>query len=81
MSPTTREMYHTYAIIIIICTYIHIYILAWSRFTKDQEMTKNPRVIGEGWKSQKQLSGPAVQKKEEKSPVSSSKALTRFSSL
>ena len=52
-------------------------------FTKDQEMTKNPRVIGgEGWNSQKELSGPAVQKKEEeKTPVSSSKALTRFSSL
>ena len=69
-----------YAIIIIIRTYV-LYILAWPRFTKDKEMTKNPRVIGEGWKSQKQLSGPVIQKKEEKTPVSSSKVLTRFSSL
>ena len=38
-------------------------------------------VTDEGWYSWKQLSGPVDQKNEEKTPVSSSKALTRFSSL
>ena len=86
-------MYHTYDIVCIyVRTYVHMQLLLlyvrtyiytyWhgQGLTKDQEMTKSPRVIGEGWNSQKELSGPVVQKKEEKSPVSSSKALTRFRS-
>ena len=39
------------------------------------------RVTDEGWNSQKQLPGPVEQKKKEKTPVSASEALTRFSSL
>ena len=36
-------------------------------FIKDQEMTKNPRVIGgERWNSQKELSGPAVQRRKKR---------------
>ena len=41
---------------------------------------KFPRVTDEGWNSQKQLPDPVEQKKKEKTPVSASKALTRFSS-
>ena len=42
-----------------------------------------PRITNEGWNSQKRLSDPEderKEKKEEKTPVSSSKALFRFSS-
>ena len=42
---------------------------------------KIPKVTNEGCYSQKQLSGPVEQKNKEKTLVSSSKALTRFSSL
>ena len=51
---------------------------------QDQEKTMIPRVTDEGWNSQKQLSGPcsgAERERKEKTPVSSSKALSRFSSL
>ena len=57
-------------------------------FTEDQdkEKTKTPRIADEGWNSQKRLSDPVEKmkerkrrKKEEKTPVSSSKALFRFS--
>ena len=41
---------------------------------------KIPRVTDEGWNSQKQLSG-LVEKKKEKTLVSSSKALIRLGSL
>ena len=46
---------------------------------KIKKKTKTPRITDEGWNSQKQLSDP-VENKEEKTPVSSSKALFRFSS-
>ena len=39
---------------------------------------KTSRITDERWYYQKQLSGPVEQKKKEKTPVSSSKALTRF---
>ena len=53
-----------------------------SGFTEDQdkEKTKTPRITDEGWNSQKQLSDPVEKKmkegkkKEEKTPVSSSKS-------
>ena len=48
---------------------------------KDQEEDKDFQVTDEGWDFQKHLSGPVDQKNEEKTLVSSSKALTRFSSL
>ena len=47
------------------------------RITKDLE---KDRVTDEGWNSQKKLSGPVEKKKKEKTPVSSSKTFTRFSS-
>ena len=40
-----------------------------------------PWVNDEGWNSQKQMSAPFEKKEKEKTLVSSSKALTRFSSL
>ena len=46
-----------------------------------KKKTKIPRVTDEGWNSQKQLSGPVEQKKKEKTPVFSFKALARFSSV
>ena len=49
--------------------------------TKTKKKTKIPSVTDEGWNSQKELSGPAEKKKKEKTLISSSKALTRFSSL
>ena len=55
-----------------------------SQKLKINKKTKIPRITDEGWNSQKQLSGPMEKKKkekEEKTPVSSSKALSRFSSL
>ena len=56
-------------------------------FTEDQDKEKD-RITDEGWNSQKRLSDPVEKKmkegkrrkKEEKTPVSSSKALFRFSS-
>ena len=47
---------------------------------KIKKKTKTPRVTDKGWNSQNQLSGSVEKKKEEKTLVSSSKALTRFSS-
>ena len=55
-----------------------------SQKLKINKKTKIPMVTDEGRNSQKQLSGPVEKKKkekEEKTPVSSSKALSRFSSL
>ena len=61
-----------------------------SQKIKIKKKTKTPRITDEGWNSQKQLSDPVEkkmkegkrrEKKEEKTPVSSSKALFRFSSL
>ena len=48
-----------------------IYIYIHIGFTKDPGSRKRkiPRVIDEGWSSQKQLSGPVEQKKKEKTPV------------
>ena len=56
---------------------------------KIKKKTKTPRITVEGWNSQKQLSDPVEkkikedkrkEKKKEKTPVSLSKALFRFSS-
>ena len=49
-----------------------------SQNIKIKKKEKIPRVSDEGWNSQKQLSGPVEQKKKEKTPVSSSQALTRL---
>ena len=60
-----------------------------SQKIKIKKKTKTPRITDEGWNSQKQLSDPVEkkmkederkEKKKEKTPVSSSKALFRFSS-
>ena len=51
-----------------------------SQNIKKKTKTKIPRITDEGWNSQKQLSDPVEKKKKEKTPVSSSKALFRFSS-
>ena len=54
-----------------------------SQKIKIKKKTKTPRITDEGWNSQKRLSDPEDErreKKEEKIPVSSSKALFRFSS-
>ena len=56
-----------------------------SQKIKIKKKTKTPRIVDEGWNSQKQLSDPVEKKmkegkKEEKTPVSSSKALFRFCS-
>ena len=57
-----------------------------SQKIKIKKKTKTPRIIDEGLNSQKRLSDPVEkkmkerEKKEEKTPVSSSKALFRFSS-
>ena len=47
--------------------------------TNYQEKAKIPGVTDDGWNSHKQLSGPVKQKKKEKTPLSSSKVLSRFS--
>ena len=56
-------------------------VLVYEGFTEDQK-TKTPRITDEGWNFQKQLSDPVEKKMKErkKTPVSSSKALSRFSS-
>ena len=57
-----------------------------SQKIKIKKKTKTPRITDEGCNSQKRLSDPVEKKmkegkkKEEKTPVSSSKALFRFSS-
>ena len=57
-----------------------------SQKIKIKKKTKTPRITDEGWNSQKRLSDPVEkkmkerEKKEEKTTVSSSKALFRFSS-
>ena len=55
-----------------------------SQEIKIKKKTKTPRITDDGWNSQKWLSDPVEkkmkEKKEEKTPVSSSKALFRFSS-
>ena len=45
------------------------------------KIKKIPRVTDEGWNSQKHQFGPVEQKKKEKTPVSSSKVPSTFSSL
>ena len=55
-----------------------------SQKTKIKKKTKTPRITDEEGNSQKQLSDPVEkkmkeEKKKEKTPVSSSKALSRFS--
>ena len=60
---------------------IHITYMKESQKIKIKKKTKTPRITDEGWNSQKQLSGPVEKKKKEKTPVSSFKALSRFSSL
>ena len=47
---------------------------------KINKKTKITRITDEGWNSQKHLSGPVEQRKKEKTLVSSSKTLSRFSS-
>ena len=57
----------------------------WNAWAKDSQkikiMIKIPRITDEVWNYQTQLSGPEEQKKKEKTPVSSSKALFSFSFL
>ena len=59
-----------------------------SQKIKIKKKTKAPRITDEGWNSQKRLSDPVEKKmkggekdeRKEKTPVSSSKALFRFTS-
>ena len=55
-----------------------------SQKIKIKKKIKTPRITDEGWNTQKRLSDPVEkkmkEKKEEQTPVSSSKALFRFSS-
>ena len=63
---------------------VHVRPLDLAQRAKDSQKIKKKtnisRVTDERWNSQKQLSG-LVEKKEEKTLISSSKVLTRFSSL
>ena len=52
----------TYSTLVLETSYRHCI----QGFTKEQDEEKIPRVTDEGWNSQKQLSGPVEQKKEEK---------------
>ena len=63
-----------------VCMYMCIY--KDSQKIKIKKKTKTPRITDEGWNSQKQPSDSdeRKEKKIEKTPVSSSKALFRFSS-
>ena len=62
---------------------LHTHIYKDSQKIKIKKKTKTPRITDEGWNSQKQPSDSdeRKEKKIEKTPVSSSKALFRFSSL
>ena len=51
-----------------------------SQKIKIKKKTITPRITDEGWNSQKRLSDPVEKKMKEGTPVSSSKALLRFSS-